>query len=219
VSKGLFIAFEGVDGSGTTTQAKTLASTLVERGHSVVLTREPGGTPVAERIRQLVLDPELKELTYRTELLLFAASRAQHVEELIIPSLAAGKIVVCDRFTASTLAYQAYGRSLDTALVEQVNSFAVGGCHPDITIFLRLSIEEAQQRRQQRASVSDRMEEAGERLQALVANGYNEIARARPDVSLVIDARPGPDEIAGKILESLTKRWPVLKTGSIQKNV
>jgi dTMP kinase len=217
VSKGLFIVFEGVDGSGTTTQANILASTLLELGNSVVLTREPGGTKVAERIRQLVLDPALKEMTYRTELLLFAASRAQHVKELIVPSLAAGKVVICDRFTASTLAYQAYGRGLDTDLVEQVNSFAVEGCQPHITIFLRLSIEEARLRREHRAVVADRLEGAGEELQVLVAEGYEEIARYRPDVSMVIDAQPSPGEIADEILQSLTERWPGLKTSSIEE--
>ncbi len=209
--KGLFIVFEGVDGSGTTTQAKILATALEDKGHSVVLTREPGGTPIAERIRQLVLDPALRVMTYRTELLLFAASRAQHVEELIAPSLSAGKVVICDRFTASTLAYQAYGRGLDPTIAEQVNSFAIGECKPDITIFLNLPLEEAQLRRQSRGDAVDRLEEAGERLQALVANGYEEIARSHPDVvSIVVDARPQQNEIADSILQSLTERWPHL---------
>lgn len=212
--KGLFIVFEGVDGSGTTTQAKILATALEGRGRKVVLTREPGGTPVAEQIRQLVLDPALRDMKYRTELLLFAASRAQHVEELIAPSLAAGKVVICDRFTASTLAYQAYGRGLDTDLAEQVNSLAVGSCKPDLTIFLSLPLEEALRRRQSRGGATDRLEDAGERLQALVAKGYEEIARSQPDASMVVDARPEPDVIANRIQQSLSERWSDLYKAS-----
>lgn len=214
MSKGLFIVFEGVDGSGTTTQAKILATALEERGRAVVLTREPGGTPVAEQIRQLVLDPALRDMKYRTELLLFAASRAQHVEELIAPSLAAGKVVICDRFTASTLAYQAYGRGLDADIAERVNNLAVGSCKPDLTIFLSLPLEEALRRRQSRGGVTDRLEDAGEMLQASVAKGYEKIARSQPEVSMVVDARPEPGEIANRIQQSLSERWPDLYKAS-----
>jgi len=206
----LFIVFEGVDGSGTTTQAELLARFLEELGHAVVLTREPGGTPTAERIRELVLNPELRETTHLTELFLYAASRAQHVEEKIVPSLAEGKIVICDRFTASTLAYQAYGRGLDIELVEKINSYAVGDCCPDLTIFLELSIEEARQRRLRRAVAPDRLEEAGDRLQMAVARAYKEIAHQQADFSLVVDARPAPETIAESIFQELVERWPWL---------
>ena len=212
--KGLFIVFEGVDWSGTTTQSKILATALEGRGRTVVLTREPGGTPVPEQISQLVLNPALRDMKYRTELLLFAASRAQHVEELIVPSLSAGKVVICDRFTASTLAYQAYGRGLDTDIAERANSLAVGNCKPDLTIFLSLPLEEALRRRQSRGGVTDRLEDAGQRLQASVAKGYEEIARSQPDVSIVVDARPEPDVIANRIQQSLSERWPDLYKAS-----
>lgn len=206
----LFIAFEGIDGSGTTTQAELLAKSLEALGHTVVRTREPGGTPTAEKIRELVLNPELKEITYLTELFLYAASRAQHVEEKILPSLAEGKIVICDRYTASTLAYQAYGRGLDLHLVKKINSYAVGDCCPDLTLFLELSIEEARKRRLRRAATPDRLEKAGERLQMIVAQAYGEIARNQADLSLVIDARPATEIIAKSIVRELVKRWPWL---------
>lgn len=204
--EGLFFAFEGVDGSGTTTQTAILTQFLQQRGHDVVRTREPGGTPMAERIRQLVLDPDWPETAHRTELFLYAASRSQHVEELIRPALAAGKIVVCDRFTASTVAYQSFGRGLERGLVEQVNQFAVGSCLPDATIFLRLSVEDARARRQQRAQKLDRLEEAGDELQKRVALGYESIF-AGDAQAIAIDARPGQEEVAEAIRHALLTRW------------
>ncbi len=207
--EGLFFVFEGVDGSGTTTQAAALTQFLQQRGHDVVPTREPGGTPVAERIRQLVLDPSLPETAYRTELFLYAASRSQHVEELIGPSLSAGKIVVCDRFIASTVAYQSFGRGLDKSLVEQVNQFAVGSCLPDATIFLRLSVEDARLRRQKRAQEADRLEEAGDELQERVALGYESIF-AGDLQAIEIDARPAQEEVSEAIRKALLTRWPWL---------
>ncbi len=204
--EGLFFAFEGIDGSGTTTQTGILTQFLQQRGHDVVRTREPGGTPAAERIRQLVLDPDVPEIAHRTELFLYAASRSQHVEELIRPSLAAGKVVVCDRFTASTVAYQSFGRGLERGLVEQVNQFAVGSCLPDATIFLRLSVEDARVRRHNRAQKADRLEEAGDELQERVALGYESIF-AGDAQAIEIDARPGQEEVAEAIRKALLTRW------------
>lgn len=204
--RGLFLVFEGVDGSGTTTQCERLERALIDRGHSVVRTREPGGTPIAERIRELVLDPELKETAHRTELFLYAASRAQHVEELIKPAVKAGSVVICDRFTASSVAYQSYGRGLDRSLVDKVNEIAIGSCVPDLTIYLRISIEEALRRRRTRAEKADRLEEAGQLLQERVARGYEDLFAADPKVAL-IDAHPGPEEIAHNIIQTLQERW------------
>ncbi|MGA0314951.1 MAG: dTMP kinase, partial [Alphaproteobacteria bacterium] len=124
--RGLFLVFEGVDGSGTTTQVELLCDFLEGRGHKVIRTREPGGTRLSERIRHLVLDPNWKEISFLTDLFLYAASRAQHVEELIKPAIEKGNIVVCDRFTASSVAYQSFGRGLSRDLVEKVNEIAIG---------------------------------------------------------------------------------------------
>ena len=204
--RGLFLVFEGVDGSGTTTQVEYLCKFLKNRGHEVIRTREPGGTPLSEGIRHLVLDPNWKETSFLTELFLYAASRAQHVEELIAPALEQGSIVVCDRFTASSVAYQSFGRGLDRSLVEKVNEMAMGSCIPDMTIFLRISVEEALRRRVRRAEQIDRLEEAGQRLQERVALGYEAIFKEDSN-AVAVDAHQDPDDIAQEINKDLLKRW------------
>ncbi len=203
---GLFLVFEGVDGSGTTTQVEHLCKFLKSRGHEVVRTREPGGTPLSERIRHLVLDPNWKETSFLTELFLYAASRAQHVEELIAPALDRGSIVVCDRFTVSSVAYQSFGRGLNRDLVEKVNEMAIGSCIPDMTLFLRISVEEALRRRVRRAKQTDRLEEAGQFLQERVALGYEAVFKEDPN-AVVVDAHQDPDDIAQDIKKALLKRW------------
>jgi len=203
---GLFLVFEGVDGSGTTTQVEHLCKFLKSRGHEVVRTREPGGTPLSERIRHLVLDPNWKETSFLTELFLYAASRAQHVEELIAPALDRGSIVVCDRFTVSSVAYQSFGRGLNRDLVEKVNEMAIGSCIPDMTLFLRISVEEALRRRVRRAKQIDRLEEAGQFLQERVALGYEAVFKEDPN-AVVVDAHQDPDDIAQDIKKALLKRW------------
>lgn len=204
--RGLFLVFEGVDGSGTTTQVEYLCKFLKNRGHEVIRTREPGGTPLSEGIRHLVLDPNWKETSFLTELFLYAASRAQHVEELIAPALEQGCIVICDRFTASSVAYQSFGRGLDRSLVEKVNEMAMGSCIPDMTIFLRISVEEALRRRVRRAEQIDRLEEAGQRLQERVALGYEAIFKEDSN-AVAVDAHQDPDDIAQEINKDLLKRW------------
>ena len=203
---GLFLVFEGVDGSGTTTQVEHLCKFLKSRGHEVVRTREPGGTPLSERIRHLVLDPNWKETSFLTELFLYAASRAQHVEELIAPALDRGSIVVCDRFTVSSVAYQSFGRGLNRDLVEKVNEMAIESCIPDMTLFLRISVEEALRRRVRRAEQIDRLEEAGQFLQERVALGYEAVFKEDPN-AVVVDAHKDPDDIAQDIKKALLKRW------------
>ena len=206
--KALFIVFEGIDGSGTTTQSELLARYITEElENPVVLTREPGGTPLAERIRTLVLDPDFEEIHFITELLLYAASRAQHVHELIKPTLQAGTPVVCDRFTDSTVAYQGYGRGLDLDMIRKVNSIAIGGCRPDLAIYLELPVEVARKRRQQRASKPDRLERAGDQLQGQVHRAYRELAVQNPGASLVLDATLPVNELADEISSLLRSRW------------
>ena len=207
--RALFIVFEGIDGSGTTTQCDLLASYIQEDlGVQVVQTREPGGTPLAEKIRGLVLDPKAGEMHFSTELFLYAASRSQHVEELIKPALRAGRPVICDRFTDSTLAYQGYGRGLEITYITQVNGMAAAGCLPDLTIYLDLPVEVARERRRQRASRPDRLEAAGEELQRRVCRGYKEIACQKPGKSLMLDATRGVGELAVEVRDKLSARWP-----------
>ncbi len=139
--RGLFITFEGPEGSGKSTQARWLAEFLEQQGYAVVLTREPGGTPIGDQIRQILLNRANHAMHSRTEVLLFQASRAQHVEELICPALKAGKIVICDRYADSTLAYQGYGRGEDVGELRRLIEYATGGLWPDLTLWLDLPVE------------------------------------------------------------------------------
>ena len=205
MSRGHFIVFEGVDGSGTTTQSRLLASYLRDAGLPVTLTREPGGTPIAERIRQLVLDPSLESISSTAELFLYAASRSQHVEEVILPSLKRGDVVICDRYIASSLAYQGYGRGLDLEVIKQVNRLAVGECLPAATIYLLLPTEVAWARLRRR-DVVDRLEQTGIALQEKVSRGYQDIAKKDP-AGLVFDAQLEIDRLAERIQDALRRQW------------
>ena len=204
----LFIVFEGIDGAGTTTQSQRLAEYVRELGHQVVLTREPGGTPLAERIRALVLEPTEEEMVFTTELLLYSAGRAQHVGGVIAPSLAAGTPVICDRFTYSTLAYQGYGRQLDLQMIETLNDMACGGTAPDLTIFMELSEAEAVNRRSQRDGSSDRIEAEGDEFLGRVQRGYAQLARESERASIAVDSAPDVDTVGARIKEEVTSRWP-----------
>ena len=182
-----------------------LASYLRESELPVTLTREPGGTPIAERIRQLVLDPSLEGISPTAELFLYAASRSQHVEEVILPSLNRGDVVICDRYIASSLAYQGYGRGLDLAAIKQVNRLAVGECLPDATIYLVLPVEVAWARLRRR-DTADRLEQTGMALQEKVARGYQEISEKDP-AGLVFDAQLEMDQLAERIQDALRQQW------------
>lgn len=207
MSKGLFIVFEGVDGSGTTTQCHLLAEKIQKLGHPVIETREPGGTPLAESIRALVLDPKSEGIADLTELLLYAASRAQHVTEKIRPALQQGVHVICDRFTGSTWAYQGYGRGLDPVLLAQVTAIAADRCEPDLSIFLRVSPQVAADRRGKRGQCPDRLELAGEEFQGRVADGYQKLAERDLVKGVVLDGNQSQDEVACEVWNTLKKRW------------
>ena len=209
VSRSLFVVFEGIDGSGTTTQCDLLASWVeTELGHPVVRTREPGGTPLGEAIRGLVLDPARGPVSDLAELFLYAAGRAQHSALLIAPALAAGKLVASDRYADSTMAYQGYGRGLDRAMVATVNRAAVDNCTPDATVYLDLPVELARDRRQRRGGRPDRLEAAGDELQERVRQGYLEIARANPNAPILLDGSMNPDHLAQRIRAELRSWWP-----------
>ena len=182
-----------------------LASYLSEAGLPVTLTREPGGTPIAEKIRRLVLDPSLEGVSPMSELFLYAASRSQHAEEVIVPSLDRGDVVICDRYVASSLVYQGYGRGLDLEEIEQVNRLAVGECLPDATIYLILPVEVAWARLMRR-DTADRLEQTGMALQEKVARGYQEISEKDP-VGLVFDAQIEMDRLAERIQDALRRQW------------
>ena len=193
--KGYFISVEGGDGSGKSTQIRKIETYLQEKGLEYILTREPGGTPVAEKIRELILDPANKALTGRAEMLLYAASRAQHVEEKILPALEAGKVVLSDRFTDSSIAYQAYGRGLGD-MVAEVNRIATGGKEPDLTIFLNITPAAGMARKNnQDGHVLDRLELEKAAFHETVYEGYLALARESGGRIADIDADRPAEEV------------------------
>lgn len=203
--KGYFISVEGGDGSGKSTQIRKIETYLQEKGLDYILTREPGGTPVAEKIRELILDPANKALTGRAEMLLYAASRAQHVEEKILPALEAGKVVLSDRFTDSSIAYQAYGRGLGD-MVAEVNRIATGGKEPDLTIFLNITPAAGMARKNtQDGHVLDRLELEKAAFHETVYEGYLALARESGGRIADIDADRPAEDVFADIKASLDK--------------
>jgi dTMP kinase len=199
---GLFITFEGPEGSGKTTQIRQLAAWLREQGRDVLMTREPGGTRLGEAIRGILLAPEHTEMCSETEILLFSAARAQIVREVISPHLERGGVVLCDRFADSTLAYQGYGRRLDMATLRQITAFATGGLTPELTICLDLPVLEGLRRKQGGDQEEwNRMEREQLAFQERVRDGFLALAAAEPSRWLVLDAMRGAEEIAMEIRE------------------
>jgi dTMP kinase len=199
VARGRLITIEGLDGAGKTTQARRLAEELEARRVPVRLLREPGGVEVSERIRSLVQDPALT-VSPRAEALLYAGARAQLVEELLEPLLAAGNWVILDRFVDSSLAYQGAGRDLGVPDVAAINRFATGGLAPDRTVLLDVDPAVGRARQAERGAAPDRLEREAESFFAAVAEGYRELAVAEPDRFRVVDAAGSPDEVAAAVL-------------------
>ncbi|HEY5456461.1 MAG TPA: dTMP kinase [Acidothermaceae bacterium] len=189
VTTGLFVAFEGGEGAGKSTQSKLLASWLAERGYEVVTTREPGATPIGRQLRQLLLDPDSGEIAPRAEALLYAADRAQHVATVIRPALARGAVVVSDRYVDSSLAYQGVGRSLSSGEIERLSQFATSGLRPDVTVLLDVPVDEGLARTSVRDEIPDRLEAESDAFHERVRAAFRELAEASPDRYLVIDAR------------------------------
>lgn len=202
MAKGLFITLEGVEGCGKTTQIVRLAEFLRSRGREVVCTREPGGTPIAERIRGLLLDPEHTAMSATTELLLYAAARAQHVDELIRPALEAGKDVISDRFADSTTAYQGAGRGLSPEAVMPLHETATRGVWPDLTMVLDLPAEEGL-RRAANTGASDRLEREPLDFHQRVREEFLRLAQREPGRVKVVDASRSPEEVAAEIRSHL----------------
>ena len=173
----MFITFEGVEGCGKTTQVRLLAERLAGRGVPVLATREPGGAAISEQIRALILDAHNDDMEPLTEALLYEASRAQFVRQIVQPALARGSVVICDRFTDSTLAYQGYGRGLDLSMLNTLNAVATGNLTPDLTILLDVPVAEGLARRQ-RGGDWNRLDAAGDAFHERVAAGYATLAAA-----------------------------------------
>ena len=201
MNKGLMIVCDGGNGAGKTTIIKSIERHLQDLGHDVVVTREPGGTNIGERIREILLSPEATEMCDTTELLLFGAARAQHVREKILPALAAGKMVVSDRFDAATVSFQHYARGLDLDIIDQVNRLALGDFRPDLNIILDIDPAAGLERVMQRGAALDRME--GEKLAFLqkARDGYLRQAHAEPARFRVIDASQPLERVVADTLE------------------
>ena len=197
--KGKFIVFEGPDRSGKSTQANLLSKYLADKGFDVVLTREPGGDSVAEEIRKIVLDP-LHKVSPMAELLLYEASRAQHTQQKIIPALQAGKIVICERYTMSSCAYQGYGRGLDLDVINQLNDIATLNLKPDLTLVFLMSDKYFTQRGEY--LFSDRLEQEDEAFRHKMRKGYREIA-AKTKNAVIIDADRPVAEIQKAVLREI----------------
>ncbi len=201
-----FLVFEGLDGSGKSTLIRHLTHELTARKLKHVLTREPGGTTLAEEIRQLLLRTDGEVPVAATELLLYAASRAQHVAQVIRPALQRGEWVLCDRFTGSSVAFQCFGRGLPRASVDWLNTFAVDGAVPSLNILLDLAVSESRKRQSHRPEQSDRMEREREEFHQAVREGYLAQANENPTSWLVLDAKKSPQDLAQQLTEELTER-------------
>jgi len=213
MAKGLFITFEGTEGCGKSTQIKLLAEHLKAIGHRVRTLREPGGTPIGEEIRHTLKHSENNHaMTAEAELLLMNASRAQIVREVIRPALAAGDMVLCDRFYDSTTAYQGFGRQLDLEKVKSIIEFAVGETKPDLTLFLHVPAEVSAERLRSRQStlpfVRDRIEEADRKFFERVAHGYGVIAAGEPQRVKFINGAQSLDVVCAEIWKIVQPRLP-----------
>ena len=197
--RGLFITFEGTDGAGKTTQIQRLTADLRQIGYDVCLTREPGGTPISEQIRDMLLNPDHSEMAATTELLLYAASRAQHVSEIIKPALKAGKIVISSRFADAMVVYQGYGRGLDLERIHRLNRIATDDVTPDVTFVLDLPVEVGLQRAQKRRGGLDRLEREKIEFHRRLRKGYQTIAQQEPQRLKIINAQVSPKQVYAQI--------------------
>ena len=200
----MFITFEGPDGSGKSTIIQKVYDYLIENNYDVIKTREPGGSPIAEKIRNLILDTENTEMSYRTEALLYAASRAQHVEETILPALNENKIVLCDRFLISSLAYQGIGRNLGIENVRKINEFAINGVFPDFVLFFDVDPITTLKRKSS-LDTADRLEKEGNNFHERVYNGYKEILNSEKNIE-IIDATQSVEDVFSQCIKVLKRR-------------
>ena len=201
MTQGLFITFEGPDGCGKTTQMNLLAQYFEKKGKKVVLTREPGGKGLGEKVREILLNYD-REVSDRCESFLFLADRAQNIDIIVKPAVKQGEIVLCDRHIDSTVAYQGYGRGLDINEINMLNNLATGGKKPDLTLVFDVDVETSMKRV---GKEKDRMESAGIEFHNRVRNGYLELATQEPDRIKVLDATKTIEEIHEKVIEIIEK--------------
>ncbi|MFB2769027.1 dTMP kinase [Pelatocladus sp. BLCC-F211] len=208
---GKLIVFEGVEGCGKTTQIQFCSEWLQSLGISVLVTREPGGTSLGLHLRRLLLEKSPDQpIADRTELLLYAADRSQHVEEELRPNLAAGKTILCDRYTDSTIAYQGYGRGLDMSLIGQLNSIATNGLESDITLWLDLDVEVGLARKRGTSTTLDRIEQEAITFHRRIQQGYAELAKIHPYRIVRIDANADVEIVHKQVQKILIEKLKVI---------
>lgn len=205
----MLITFEGLDFSGKTTQIKLLTDKLRQHQYDVLVVREPGGTPISEKIRDILLDKKNLEMTQIAELLLFSAARTQLVSQIIIPALQSGKIVICDRYDDSTTAYQGYGRGISLEAVKHINKLATLGTVPDITFFIDIPLSEVAHRLKESKASADRMESSGDTFYEKVRTGYFQIANNDPKRFLVIEGNRSIETVADEIWKIVSLKLKV----------
>mgnify|MGYP005769793939 CR=1 FL=1 len=205
MKRGLFITFEGIDGAGKTTQIKLLQEYLISKKQPVRLSREPGGTRIGDKIRALILDKSNTDMCPMTELLLYYASRAQHIERVIAPALAQGECVICDRFYDSSYAYQQLGRGIDKKALDALTSMVAENYRPDITFLLDISPEVSAQRLHTRGNELDRLEEENQKFKEKVRQGFLAQAALEPDRVKLLDATSPAADIFAQIKEYINK--------------
>ena len=210
-SSGRFITLEGGEGAGKSTQSALLVEWLREQGQQVLLTREPGATDLGKTLRQIVLDPATGDISHRTEALLYAADKAEHVDTVVAPALARGAVVVTDRYVDSTLAYQGAGRDLGSREVADIQLWAVAGLVPNLTVVLDIG---AGTGRSRRGDVHDRLEAEGDDFHEAVREHFLALAEAEPDRYLVVDATLAPDEIHARVVARLRASGLALEVGA-----
>ncbi|MBW2146458.1 MAG: dTMP kinase [Deltaproteobacteria bacterium] len=212
--KGLFITFEGTEGSGKTTQVELFCRYLDERGISHIRTRDPGGTPIGEAVRKILLDRENTNMRPETELLLYLSSRYQLFHQVILPALEQGRIVVCDRFADSTVAYQGYGRGIDLEWIRLMHHQILGDKKPDLTILFDCPVKEGLERTKHRMSTQgehcreDRFEQEAVSFHQRVRTGYLKIAEQEPHRVIKVNGRNSPEDLHREILSVISKRCP-----------
>jgi dTMP kinase len=202
--KGKFITLEGPDGSGKSTIIKLIGDYMKEKGIDFIVTREPGGTKIGEKIRSIILDNENISMGPETEALLYAAARSQHVHEKIIPALNEGKVVFSDRFILSSLAYQGVGRQLGIERVKSINDFGLRGIYPDLILFFHIDPELTLQRKTLKMG-GDRLEQEGNEFHKRVYDGYMELIKMYPENVKIIDATKSIDEVLNQSIEEIEK--------------
>lgn len=206
ISRSLFITLEGGEGSGKTTQAARLCQWFIQQGRKVLHTREPGGTPTAEQIRNLLLARSTESIASETEALLILAARRQHVDQVIKPALTRGLVVICDRFSDSTMAYQGYGRGLDLTALRTMNQWATGTLVPDLTLLFDVPVTVGLRRRRGQASTQNRLDRETERFHRKVRAGFQALAEREPRRIMIIDATPDPDTVQ-QTMTQLVSTW------------